>query len=623
MIRLFLLVALWCGSAQGAPAPVEETQTEAVDQGGEIYNSICAACHEAGVPKAPQKSMLSFMSTGAIYHTLTKGVMASRVPQLSDADKLAVAEYITGVPLADQADVSFPFCEKDVAGLDMNLPPKVSGWGVSPNNNRRFSSDIAGLGKADLPRLELKWVFGFPDAVRARSHPVVAGGAVFVGSQDGRVYSLNKETGCVRWIYRARAEVRTAIIMSSWEKGDKDASPTVYFGDYLGNVYAVDGITGEERWQLRPDTHPNATITGAPTLYDGLLYVPISSLEVVAAVEPAYQCCTFRGSVVALDPATGDKVWQTYTIAEAASVQGKNPIGVDRYGPSGAPVWNSPAIDKARNQLVIGTGENYSQPTSDTSDAIIAMDLKTGAINWVFQALANDAWNAACEVEDQTNCPENLGPDYDFGAGTMLVSASNGRDYVIGGQKSGVVWALDPVDGSLQWKTQVSKGGLNGGVHFGMAARGDSIFVPISDADEGQHHAPREPNPGVFALDVKTGEYLWQWDAVEDVCGERKYCQPGNGAAITATDELVFVGSIDGYFRIHDAESGDVLWQFNTARDFESVNGVATKGGAMEGGASAVVDDGMLFLSSGYFFHPYMPGNAFFAFALKTNEASE
>ena len=603
-----------------APTPSREATGESAKTGEQIYNNVCAMCHEAGVPKAPEKGMLGFMSTGAIFHALTDGVMAERVPQLSLADKQAVAEYLTGIPLGEAVSNDFPMCANGASEFDVDQPPRVSGWGVTPDNKRQFTTETAGIDRDNVGRLKLKWVLGFPGAVRARSHPVTAAGAVFVGSQDGRVYALDRRTGCVRWIYRARAEVRTAVILSPWQAGDEDARPALYFGDYLGNVYSVDARSGELNWQLRPDSHPNATITGSPSLHNGVLYVPVSSLEVLSAVEPTYECCTFRGSVVALDAATGERRWQTYTIASEPIVQGKNGVGRDRYGPSGAPIWNSPAIDTARNQLLVGTGENYSRPTTTTSDAIIAMDLDSGTVNWVFQATEDDAWNSSCEVDNQANCPEKVGPDYDFGAPPLVMSASDGRDYVVAGQKSGIVWALDPGTGKLRWKQQVSQGGLNGGIHFGLAASGDNVFVPISDADESRHHAAREPNPGVFALDVKTGEYLWQWQAVTDACGEREYCQPGNGAAITATEELVMAGSLDGYLRIHDNATGEVLWAFDTARDFTAVNGVTTRGGALEGGASAVMDGGMLFLNSGYFFNPYMPGNAFLAFEVVEGE---
>lgn len=624
-IRFSLIFALLVWSSHsvmatpaGGVVDDNSTSANATDVGAEVYDRACTLCHDSGMPKAPSKGMLGFMSTSAIFHALTEGVMAPRVSHVSRAEKQAVAEYLTGRSLdlaAEQA--AFLLCEGPAAEFDINQPPKATGWGVTPDNKNVYSSAITRIDAENISGLTLKWAFGFPDAVRARSQPVVAGGAVIVGSQDGRVFSLDKETGCVRWVYRARAEVRTAIIMSPWKAGDDSASPAVFFGDYLGNVYSVDARSGKLRWQVRPDDHSNATITGSPTLYKNRLYVPVSSLEVVSAADPNYGCCTFRGSVVALDAQSGDRLWKTYTIAEKPVAQGKNTQGVTVYGASGAPVWNSPTIDSARQQLLVGTGENYSSPASATSDSILAMDLESGVINWVFQATKGDAWNASCEVKNSANCPKEKGPDYDFGAATILATASDGRDYVLAGQKSGVVWALDPKNGRLRWSKQVSKGGLNGGVHFGMAATGDTLFVPISDAQTSLNHAARIPNPGVFALDIKTGEYVWKWQAVTDICGDRKYCMPGNGAAISATAELVFVGSLDGYIRVHDVATGKVVWQFDTAREFATVNGEIAKGGAIEGGATAVLDGGMMFLNSGYFFNPYMPGNLFLAFELK------
>ena len=617
------LLALLAPLAAAAPGPdAAETlvvkSTPASAEGKAVYDRVCANCHEAGVPRAPSRGMLQFMATGAIYHALTEGVMAAQVGQLSDREKRAVAEYLTGHSLAEeQGQNTFVQCTGDAARFDVNDPPRVSGWGVTPDNRREFSTELAGIHRGNVGQLRVKWAFGFPGAVRARSHPVVAAGAVHVGSQDGRVYALDRDSGCVRWTFRARSEVRTAIVMSPWEKGDGTAKPRLYFGDYLGNVYALDARSGELVWQQRPDAHSNATITGAPALHDGRLYVPVSSLEVISAVKPEYRCCTFRGSVVAYDAESGAQLWKTYTIPGEPTIQGKNAVGADRLGPSGAPIWNSPAIDVKRNQLYVGTGENYSSPANDTSDAIIAMDLASGRINWVFQATAGDAWNSACEVEDDTNCPAEKGPDYDFGAATILARASSGEEFVLGGQKSGMVWALDPDSGKLRWRQQVSEGGLVGGVHFGMAVSGDRVFVPISDAMLSTLHKPREPNPGVFALDLRSGEYLWKWHAVDDVCNGRALCMPGNGAAITTTPELVFAGSIDGYIRAHDAATGEVLWAFDTAREFVTPSGTTARGGAMEGAASAVLQDGMLFLNSGYLFNPNMPGNLFLAFTLE------
>lgn len=600
-------------------APLSEGP-DGMHAGEHIYREHCAICHEAGVPKAPSHGMLQFMAPEAIYHALTEGVMSVQVPHLSAADKQQVAEYLTGRSLAMAASDHFLWCEGGAAEFDPTQPPKVAGWGVSHDNRREFPTAVAGIHRSNVHDLKVKWAFGFPGAVRARSHPVLGGGAVHVGSQDGRVYALDRDSGCVRWIFRARAEVRTAIVMSPWEATDTDPQPRLYFGDYLGNVYAVDARNGELVWQRRPDEHPNATITGAPTLYRGRLYVPVSSLEVISAANHDYACCTFRGSVVAYDATTGEQVWKTYTIDEVASPRRPNTRGVVQQGPSGAPIWNSPAIDEVRNQLLVGTGENYSSPATGTSDAIIAMDLDSGAINWVFQATEGDAWNTACELEDGINCPDEKGPDYDFGSPPLLVRASNGEEIVLAGQKSGVVWALDPATGGLKWQREVSKGGLVGGVHFGMAASGDSVFVPISDFMASALHEPREPRPGLFALDVISGEYRWEWLATDDVCEGRDLCVPGYCAAIATTPELVFAGSLDGYLRAHDVATGEVLWSIDTAREFTTVEGGTAHDGAMDGGASAVLEDGMLFVNSGYLFNPNMPGNLFLALEVSNKE---
>jgi len=391
----------------------------------------------------------------------------------------------------------------------------------------------------------------------------------------------------------------------------------------LGNVYALDAVSGKLVWEARPDEHPNATISGAPTLYNGVLYVPVSAMEVTSAARPDYECCTFRGSVVAFDARTGEQLWKTYTIAEEAKVQGKNPVGADRYGPSGAPIWNSPAIDVKRNQLLVGTGENYSSPTTGTSDSLIVMDLQTGRINWVFQATENDAWNVSCEMVDRANCPEEDGPDVDFGGPPVITTGSDGRDYVVAGQKSGDVWALDPDTGELIWTRKMGRGGLLGGVHFGIAVSGDRVFVPINDSDLISEYADAydsskwsgEPNPGLHALDLKTGEILWGWRA-EEVCGDRTGCAKGNDPVVTATPELVFAGSQDGHLRIHDAATGEVLWSFNTAREFATPSGGMALGGSLEGPTGAVLQDGMLFLTSGYLFNQHMPGNALLTFTV-------
>ncbi|MFA7555608.1 MAG: PQQ-binding-like beta-propeller repeat protein [Spongiibacteraceae bacterium] len=624
---LLLLLALCTLSFMVKAETTNNDATHPVRSGADIYSTICAQCHEAGVPKAPSKSMLGFISPSVIYRALTEGVMRNQAAMLSLEEKSTVAEYISGRKFSAEALNNEPLrCEQKVNPFDANTPPALQGWGFTPDNRREIPTDVAGIDTNNVGTLSLKWVFAFPDAVRARSHPATAAGAVFVGSQDGTVYSLDRETGCMHWSFKARAEVRTGIVVAPWDSQDLTADPLLYFGDFLGNVYALRARTGQQVWTRRVDSHQNATITGTPTLFEDRLYVPVSSLEVTAAVNPDYACCSFRGSVVALAADSGKQHWKTYTIAEQPSPQAKNKNGVMQYGPSGAPIWNTPSIDSQRRTLYVGTGENYSSPAGGTSDAIIAINLDDGAIKWVFQATKGDAWNASCVMNDRINCPEEDGPDFDFGGATILAQGDNGKQLLLAGQKSGTVWALNPDDGKLVWRKQVGRGGIIGGIHFGMAVSGTSLIVPISDALADAAYPDRysgTPNPGLFALDIDTGDFLWKWQAT-DVCNNRPYCVPGNSAVPTATPELVIAGSMDGYLRIHDASTGKLLWQYNTAIDFpNTVSGIPGYGGSLEGGTAALLDNGMLFINSGYMFSQHMPGNVLLAFEIKPPQPSE
>ncbi|MFV0276538.1 MAG: PQQ-binding-like beta-propeller repeat protein [Parahaliea sp.] len=588
-----------------------------VSEGQKVYNTVCAVCHESGVPKAPRQTMLGFMSPGTIHRAITEGIMREQAAGLSAQQKLAVVEFLTGRKPGKETLALPASCQGEAAAFDASQPPALLGWGFTSDNRREIPDAVAGLDRDNVNNLELAWVLAFPDAVRARSHPAAAGGAIYVGSQSGTVYALDRDSGCLRWSFRARGEVRTGIVIEPWTAGDKDADPLLFFGDFLGNVYALKARNGEPVWTQRADEHPNATLTGTPTLFEGLLYVPVSSLEVTAAAEPDYACCTFRGSVVAYEAATGKQRWKTYTIPEPASPQRPNPHGVVQLGPSGAAVWNTPSIDAGRRQLHVGTSENYSSPADGNSDAIIAMDLDSGKIKWVFQATPGDAWNSACVLPDRSNCPVEDGPDFDFGGASILARGADGRERVLAGQKSGMVWALNPDDGSLEWQQRVGRGGVIGGIHFGMAVSGHSLIVPISDAvADKSYRDPYEgtPRPGVYALDIATGKFLWQWRAT-DVCKERDYCMPGNSAVPTTTPQLVLAGSLDGHLRIHDSKTGELLWDYDTARDYpETVAGIAGRGGALEGGAAALLDRGMLFVNSGYMFNQHMPGNVLLAF---------
>jgi polyvinyl alcohol dehydrogenase (cytochrome) len=477
-------------------------------------------------------------------------------------------------------------------------------------NTRKIPRDVSGLDSGNVSQLRLKWAFGFPDAMRARSAPAIAGGALYVGSQPGTVYALDLKSGCVRWQFEAGTEVRTGIVVSPWRAGDVSAVPLVYFGDLIGNIFALDARTGHLVWRDHADEHPSTTITAAPTLYKGRLYVSVSSLE-EAIIDPTYECCVFRGSVIAYDAVTGSRIWQTYLVPKPEFI-GLNAAGAKRFGPAGAAVWNTPAIDVKRNQLTVGTSNDYSTPSAG-SDSIVAMDLATGKVKWRYQALAHDSWNTSCQVAPHTLCPEEEGPDYDFGAATILATASNGQDFVLGGAKSGDVFAIDPDTGRLIWKTKVGRGGILAGVYFGMATSGDRVFVPISDLADGRKY--KEPaKPGLYALDLKTGKFLWKAPMSAKSCEGRPNCSPGITAAITATSDLVMTGAVDGWLRFYDAATGKILWTFDTAQTFKTVGGEKATGGSIGGGASPIAYHGMVIVPSGYGFATQRPGNVLLMF---------
>ena len=604
--------------ADAAPAAVEADPDSAAQSllaimrakqampGRPIYEAACASCHEGAVPKAPHRDMLGLMTPEAILQTLETGVMREEAAALSAEERVLVTEYIAGAKLGEVAAADPPACAADLPPLDFSAGPAFVNWGIQSTNSRYIAEEAAGLAPDQLASLKPRWAARFPGANRARSQPNFAGGALFTGAHNGKVYALDMASGCLRWSYQASAEVRTGIVIGA-VGGPESRLFAAFFGDVLGNVYALDAATGAQLWRDRADDHPNATITGTPSLHEGRLYAPISSLEVALPVDPLYECCTFRGSVVAYEAATGQRIWKTYTIDEPATVQSQNRAGANMRGPSGAVIWNSPAIDAKRNQLYVGTGENMSSPATPTSDAIFAMRLDDGAVNWIHQATANDVWNSACDTENDHSCPPEGGPDFDFGAAIMLLTASDGRDLVIGGQKSGFVHALNPDDGGLVWKTRVGRGGVQGGVHFGMAAAGDRLFVPISDMADGREYE-HPAKPGLHALDIRTGELLWHAPN-PDACRGRTYCYPGISQAVTAAGQVVYAGAMDGILRAHDMATGKVLWEIDSTAEFATVTGDATRGGSFGGAAGPIAHQGNLVLASGYGLYNHMPGN--------------
>ena len=584
--------------------------------GAQVYQGTCAACHNAGVGRAPLRLLLQDMTPEAIHTVLTQGAMRPQAAALSEEQKRAVAEYISGRKLGSaNPATALNMCTGAAARFDMAEPPVLAGWGLDMASTHAIPSAISGLGTGNAPRLKLKWAFAFPGSQRARSQPALAGGAILVGNHNGTVYALDRETGCVRWAFAAAAEVRTGIVVSPWMAGNKMARPLVYFGDVAGNAYAVSLLDGRQVWRIKADAHPAAVITGTPTLHAGTLYVPVSSLEEAFATSPTYACCNFRGSVLALDARTGRQKWRTWLVAPPVR-QGASKGALDKLGPSGVAVWNSPAIDVRRGQLIVATGDNYSLPTTSLSDSVVALDLATGRIRWHYQATAGDAWNVACAFKGVSDsCPDEAAPDFDFGAGAVLAKGLNGREYVLAGQKSGAVYALDPASGALVWRKRIGHGSASGGVHFGMAAEGGRLFVPISDRIATDKD-PFPLRPGLYALDVATGETVWEAPDKTNICDGGLKCVAGYGGSVTATGGVVLAGADDGHLRIFQAATGGLLWEDQTAREFTTVNGVPGKGGSISGGVAPLAYKGTVIVPSGYGFASKLPGNVLLVYGV-------
>lgn len=607
-------LVLWAAlSSAGAIAGTAETD---VPPASTLYQQHCAMCHEGSVPRAPHSVAFQMMGPAAIYDALTHGVMKTEASMLTPEQRRALAEELGGSALPDTENIAMPQCVGERANFDRDLPPRAADWGMGSGNARYLDAATAGLPARDVPRLRLKWAFAFPGASRARSQPAAAGGALFVGSQDGTVYALDLSTACVRWKFKAAAEMRNSPSIEPWRKGDTQARPRAFFGDIAGNVYAIDAFSGQEIWRVRADEHPHTTITGSPRLFEGRVYVPLSSSEWASAADPGYECCTFRGGVAAFDARDGRLVWRSYTIAETPKLTGeRTSVGTARRGPAGAPVWNSPTIDPKRRRLYIGTGEGYTSPAADTSDAVLAFDLDTGAKLWHYQSIPHDAWNMACFIGGGPNCPEEDGPDHDIGAPPILASLKDGSETLLVGQKSGHVFALDPDDGRLIWRERPGRGGFIGGVHWGMAFDGDTLFVPMADTTlTGKE--PGEPRPGLHALDPATGAVRW-YARNYDICppSAKPACDPGLSAPATAIPGVVFAGALDGHLRAYDAATGEILWQDNTVREYHASNGIRGQGGGLSS-AGPLVIDGHVVTNSGYLFGGRMPGNVLLVYTV-------
>lgn len=610
-LRLALLLAPALTLVHGAPVAEDDRAI-----GRTAFEQACASCHgDPPVPRAPSREQLKAYPPERIMHAQLAGLMALQASALSELEKRAVAIYLSEVPWGSVPEQSeeetLVRCETTTPlPADALAQPHWSGWGLNPENTRLQAAANAGLGAGDLEDLELKWAFGYPGATTVSTQPAVLGGRIYIGSPNG-IYALDARTGCAHWKFDTPGEVRGAILAAE----RADGSIALYAADRKAWVYALDAEKGTLLWKDKADDHPWAMITGSPKLHDGRLYVGVASFEELAGGSPSYECCTFRGSVLAYDVRSGERLWKSHVITDEPKPTKKLTTGVQLYGPSGAAIWSQPTVDTQRGVLYVTTGDSYSSPAAATSDAVVAMDLDTGAIRWAMQATADDAFTTACVAPNADPvAKEGCGPDIDFGASAILRTLPDGRRVLLAGQKSGVLHALDPdANGKVLWQKRLSPGGVLGGIEWGFAADEDTVYVPISDVWE-TRSMPGHAG-GVYALRFADGSEVWNTPAAAPDCVDIAGCSAGQPAAATLVPGVLFSPAMDGHVRAYDPATGKVIWDVDTKGEHDTVNGVPAHGGSIKGAGVTVVD-GWVYVASGYGLFG-MPGNVFLAYGPK------
>jgi polyvinyl alcohol dehydrogenase (cytochrome) len=570
--------------------------------GEQVFKDRCASCHTgAADSRAPAPEALRSRTPQAIVESLVNGAMRAQGSRMTGTERRAVAEFLTGRSIeGDVKGAAKGLCAANGVQNTTTAANAWSSWSPQADNTRFQSGRDAAISASDISKLTLRWAFGFPDASSAWAQPSVASGTVYVGSQNGTVYALSASQGCIHWTFAATGGVRTAITVGNG---------LVYFGDTAANVYAVDARSGVRRWVRSIDSHPLARITGSVTLQDGRLYVPTSSYEESQGADPQYACCTFRGSVTALDAATGAVLWKTSMIPGEPKQRGTSTAGVPLWGPAGAAIWSAPTIDAKRSLVYVATGNMYSGPAQPMANAVVALDLKTGLVRWSKQMTAGDIYVSNCRAGNP-NCPESNGPDVDFGSPPMLARTSAGRDLIVIGQKSGVGFAIDPDKmGEIVWEYRAGRGGVLGGIEWGSAVDAERAYFAVSDI--------LLPQPGgLHAVTLATGKRAWFAPPRPPVCGTGRGCNAAQSAAVTVIPGAVFSGSNDGALRVYSTADGAILWEFDTNREFTTVNSVAGRGASMIG-PGPVVAGGMVFVSSGYGAFGGRPGNVLLAFGVQ------
>ena len=619
------------GAAGLARAQAEDA---APPPGKAVYDQFCAACHnapEAG-SRAPPVAGLRKMSAQTLTTALTTGVMKPIGDGLSRAQLRDVVSYLAapegavGTGWIDDAR-----CPEGKREVDLSAKAAQVGFGVDTDNSRRMSAAQAGLSTEDVANLEVAWTFAMPRTSGLRGQGVAVGSTLFYpAGQAGYVLALDTKSGCVKWATATPSGLRTSLAYGRLGAGGPWA---LVGGDTAGNLVALDARTGKVVWQVDPRHDKSAPLSGTPIFAGERIIVPISASDVANSMRGAFPCCKAHGAVAAVDAKTGKLLWTWHTMEDARPLGRKNSLGVDVFGPSGAPIWSSPSVDLTAGVVYTATGENTSPPATGTSDSLVAIDLATGKQKWVFQALANDIWNMSCPGSSPTggrppgpNCffanEGSVLRDHDFGGGPVIWRGPEGkkgdRTLVLAGQKSGHVWAIDAATGRMVWRRQFGMGTPLGGVHWGIATDGTRVFAPIADPNL----PPAQTAAGLYAIDIASGKVAWVWNAEPDCGNGRKDRVPscdgkfGLSAPPLVVDGAVIAGGLDGRLYVFEAATGKLLATHDTAVAFQPVNRIAGAGGSIDA-AGPFAGDGMVFVGSGYASFGQQAGNVLVAFRAK------
>lgn len=578
--------------------------------GEQLYQKRCASCHDSPAGRIPPKAAIAENTPTFIAQALIEGVMRPMSIGLAPHDIASVAAYLSNRKDSGlgAGALEAPACTDKLAPLALS-GSAWNGWGNAETQDR--FQPRPGLAAADVPRLKLKWAFSYAGTRNGQAS--VVGGRLFLTSSSGAVYALNPKTGCAYWRYDVPGGSRSSITVGAISSAKGGARYAVYLTGWTERTaYALDAESGQLIWKAQVSHQQEVQMTGSPVLHAGRLYIPVSSAEEAIAVDDKYECCKFRGEVVALNAANGATVWRSF-MGPAPQPFKKSPKGVQMFGPAGAAIWGAPTVDAKRGLIYVATGDSYTDATMPRAEAVVALDIKTGAIRWSNQLTKGDNYIIGCYGSNpRANCPIPAGPDYDFGVSPVLHTLADGRQLILVGQKSSQVYALDPdAQGKVVWERRLSVGGPLGGVEFGPASDNHAYYVGISDI------YVKDPKPGVYAFRISDGELLWSSPSEKVACAwKNPYCSAAVSQALSAMPGVVFAGAMNGHFRAYDSATGKIIWDYDTADGpVAALGGKTAQGGVMDG-AGPTVADGFVYVNSGYQARSGTPGVVLMAFSV-------